>query len=273
MRTAAQTIGCGEGGGGRPGWTPLLTGDGSWTLVHPVHGEPCHSREGAWTESVERYARPCGLGEVPVGGTLRLLDVGTGLGLNLAAALAVLGERPARTLEATGLEADPAVLRAALELGRDLLEGDPAVLPPGLRRWWPPVLDALEQGLSQGRADVTVEFPAPEGTRGPSPGRLRLLLGDGRTTLGAATGSPGGGYEAIFLDAFSPGRAPELWEDAFLGSLARSLVPGGRLTTFTINRHVRATLAAAGLEVMDGPPVGKKRAGTLARRPLRGPAP
>ena len=42
-------------------WDTLATGDGSTTLVHPVHGEAFHSRAGAWQEARERYALACGL--------------------------------------------------------------------------------------------------------------------------------------------------------------------------------------------------------------------
>src|SRR5258705_749191 len=80
-------------------WTPVLTADGSLTLAHPVHGQTCHSRAGAWQEARERYARACrtrerameiaaqarATGQRPV---LRLLDVRTGLRLNLPSALA-----------------------------------------------------------------------------------------------------------------------------------------------------------------------------------------
>jgi tRNA U34 5-methylaminomethyl-2-thiouridine-forming methyltransferase MnmC len=157
------------------------------------------------------------------------------------------------------LEVDRAVLRAAGELGlrADVLAGAPAEL----RRWWPPVLEAFGEVLERGGESELVEIAHPE--TGETVGRLRLFIGDGRRTLARADGAL---FDAVFLDAFSPGRAPELWEDAFLGSLAASLAPGGVLSTFTVNRRVRAALAAAGLSVSDGPAMGRKRAGTLARR-------
>ena len=44
-------------------WTPLLTEDGSWTLCAPGHGQACHSRTGAWGESMVRFAQGCRLRE------------------------------------------------------------------------------------------------------------------------------------------------------------------------------------------------------------------
>ena len=98
------------------GWIPELTGDGSWTLRHPLHGQACHSLAGAWEEAFERYARPTRLRELGLerrGGIVRLLDVGTGLGLNLAAARAELAGTGAR-LQAWTLESDPDVLEALI---------------------------------------------------------------------------------------------------------------------------------------------------------------
>ena len=40
------------------GWKPERTEDGSWTLLHPEHGEACHSHSGGWLEARERYAPP-----------------------------------------------------------------------------------------------------------------------------------------------------------------------------------------------------------------------
>ena len=49
--------------GSEKGWRVLRTDDESLTLVHPIHGQACHSRAGAWTEARERYAVACRLRE------------------------------------------------------------------------------------------------------------------------------------------------------------------------------------------------------------------
>ncbi|MEO6708064.1 MAG: hypothetical protein ABI054_10550, partial [Planctomycetota bacterium] len=70
-------------------WRAQRTEDGSWTLLHPLHGESCHSLAGAWTQARERYASLIAdlPREITARGVVRLLDIGTGMGFNLAAAI------------------------------------------------------------------------------------------------------------------------------------------------------------------------------------------
>jgi tRNA U34 5-methylaminomethyl-2-thiouridine-forming methyltransferase MnmC len=227
-------------------WHPLETEDGSWTLVHGGHGEACHSRSGAWLEALERYARPCRLAETarrrprPV----RLLDVGTGPGWNLVAALHVL--RGASALEVVTLEDDPAVIRAGIAL----LERD---REPARAQETGAVARALTLALQRTGEAVPL-----------AGGSLRLLLGDARVTLRSLPSGRDAAFDAVFLDPFSPARAPELWGHAFLAEVGRRLAPEGWLSTYSVSLGVRVGLVRAGLRVGSGPPVGAKREGTLA---------
>lgn len=229
---------------GRDGWTVLRTADGSATLVHPEHGQACHSDAGAWLEACERYARPCRLAERAAGGaTVRLLDVGTGPGWNLAAALAEV-ERVGGRLEAWTLEHDPSVLRTTLaSLGR---EASDAPFEP----WHAPVRAALAAAVEHGEATL--------GARS----RLVLRLGDARATLPALPSDVR--FDAVFLDPFSPRVEPELWARAFLADVAARMAPGSLLSTYSASLTVRVALAAAGLRVGPGPAVARKAHGTLA---------
>lgn len=218
-------------------WTPFRTDDGSWTLVHSGHGEACHSLAGAWQQARERYAGPCRLAELArERDVVRLLDIGTGLGLNLACALAALDGTPAR-LEAASFELDPTVLRAAFEL-RDW----PAEVAPWIAR----AHDALAR-----------ELQSPGST-----GWLRLELGDAREHLPRTPRLPP--FDAVFLDPFSPGVEGELWAPEFVAEIAARMAPHAVLSTYSASFKVRLALAAAGLEVGKGPRVGRKAEGTLA---------
>ena len=230
---------------------PLRTDDGSWTLLHPVHGEACHSRAGAWEEALERHARACGLDRAAPGGSVRLLDVGTGPGWNLAAALHLVAARGAR-LEAVGLERDPEVLRAGIALGaRPEAAAGPWAAAHG------EVLVALGRALADPAAAARAGVPLGRG-------RLRLLLGDARATIALLPAEER--FDAVFLDPFSPAREPELWAEPFLAALAARLAPGGSLSTYSAAFRVRLGLARAGLAVGRGARVGTKREGTVAGR-------
>lgn len=207
-------------------WRSLVTGDGSTTLVHPLHGEAFHSRAGAWEEARERYARACGLAAFR-GSTFRLLDVGTGLGLNLAAAIEALAGTGAK-LEAVTLERDAAVVEAGLALPQ----------PPEVARW----VAGVRAGLASGA--------------------IRLVLGDARDTLPSL--EAGLRFDAVFLDPFSPRVEPDLWSPSFLAEIARRMAPGSILSTYSAATAVRAGLLAAGLRVGPGGRVGTKAEGTLA---------
>ncbi len=233
-------------------WTVRITEDGTPTLVHAVHGEACHSRSGAWQQARERYARGALLAARAQEGTLarlRLLDVGTGLGINVAAALEALAGTPVE-LVVDGLERDPEILARAAELL--------PLFPPHVRCWMEPVASAIGSALHA--ADPAAEIPlaGPGGTRG----RLRLHLGDASASIGRFPESAR--FDAVFLDPFSPRVEAASWEPGFLAAIAARMAPHSRLVTYSVSLAVRAALSAAGLRVGAGPAVGAKRGGTIA---------
>jgi tRNA U34 5-methylaminomethyl-2-thiouridine-forming methyltransferase MnmC len=245
-------------------WRELATADGSWTLFHAGVGEACHSRAGAWQQAVERYAGACQLGLRAAArefGTCRLLDIGTGLGLNLAAALAAL-EPSGVPLAALSLELEPEVLSRGLALYEraDLARGAWEPWHARVRAALRAALARPGQGVELGRGSV-----------------LELRLGDARTTLlagepGTGPGTGPGDYDAVFLDPFSPARDGTLWEDAFLAEVARRMERAAWLSTYSAAFRVRLALARAGLRVGRGPRVGTKGEGTLASPEREPPA-
>lgn len=240
-------------------WALTRTDDGSPTLAHPGHGQTCHSRAGAWTEARERYALACELRERALalarGGAepvFELLDVGTGLGLNLAAALEAL-DGTGVALHALSLELERDVIERTLALAHsgELYAGAPAELV----RAHAPVLDALAHALRDPERAAVHGVALGAGT-------LTLLLGDGRATL--ARTEPRARFDAVFQDPFSREVDATLWQPAFLREVARRMRPHALLSTYSASLSVRAALAAAGLRVGPGGRVGTKASGTLA---------
>jgi tRNA U34 5-methylaminomethyl-2-thiouridine-forming methyltransferase MnmC len=233
-------------------WVQVMTQDGTPTLRHPLHHEACHSLSGAWLESRERYARACSVeSRTRARSPLRLLDVGTGLGLNLAAALEAVNLAGGE-LEVVTLELEDSILRAAVELA-------PA-MPPQVRAWHTPIARALESALDRGEGPIEICVEPGRDARERS--HLTLLLGDARTTL--AELPPEQAFDVVFLDPFSPRVAPELWDVGFLSQVAARMGPGSLLSTYSASLGVRAALCAVGLQVGVGGRVGAKAQGTLA---------
>ncbi len=163
---------------------------------------------------------------------VRLLDIGTGLGLNLAAALAALEGTGAR-LQAVSFEVDSSVFGAARKLSE-----------------WPadaaPFVERVQRCIACS-SDESLE--------------LHLELGDARESLRRVERFD---FDAVFLDPFSPQVAPDLWGESFLFEVARRMAPHAVLSTYSAAFSVRLGLARAGLRVGRGPRVGRKNEGTLA---------
>ncbi|MBL6720745.1 MAG: hypothetical protein ISQ08_04970 [Planctomycetes bacterium] len=235
-------------------WLRELTDDGSHTLVDP-DGRACHSLAGAWSQARERYVAGVDLAARQRGGRVRLLDVGTGLGLNLAAALEAC-TRAGLALEVVALEAS----RVPLELAARAPE-------PVAQPWHGSVVQALENALGEGSSSAGSEAARAGWVPLGEKGRLRLLLGDARVLLPAY--EPAWQCDAVFLDPFAPSEDPGLWDASFLAAVAARMAPGARLATYCAAVAPRVALMAAGLEVGRLGRVGRKSEGTVASR---GPA-
>ncbi|MDZ4774959.1 MAG: MnmC family methyltransferase [Planctomycetota bacterium] len=252
------------------GWSRVVTGDGSITLAHPLHGQTCHSRAGAWTEARERYALACRVRERALElqragrATFHLLDVGTGLGLNIAAALESL-DGTGVALDVVTLESERSVIEATLTLGSTAipeLERHHGVVRRSLARALA-TIDAREShdGSARAQAGEGGEL-ATEACVELGQGHVRLHLGDGRATIHRIERNPV--FDAVFLDAFSPGVDASLWEPDFISEIAARMAPASLLSTYTVSIGVRAALLNAGLSVGLGERVGTKASGTLA---------
>ncbi|MDR0932526.1 MAG: TIGR01212 family radical SAM protein [Victivallales bacterium] len=206
----------------------VVTQDGSPTLYHPEFRQHFHSLAGAATEAEQKYVAPSRLRErLSYGKTVRLLDVGFGLGVNCAAALSCGG-----ACEIVTLENDPRTLHAALSL-----------YPQNSLQYR--LIDALDR----------------EGVFREGNCRVRLLKGDARCSVTLLEMQS---FDVIFQDGFSPDYNPELWSFDFVRALARLLKPDGVLVSFCSALPFRGALLRTGLAVGESPPCGRKRGGTVA---------
>ena len=226
-----------------------FTADGSFSLHSDLFAESFHSSDGALDEANSKFVLPAQLDRFPSGGCLRVLDVCFGLGYNTAALMAALPNAGGPSLECWGLELDRSPLRLALAESRFIA-------------LWPKHVVAALGALSvdgywqDSRRQLLVQM-----LWGDARQQLQNLPKDLRLDL-------------ILLDAFSPGKCPQLWTEEFLQSLAALLAPGGRLLTYCRAAAVRTSLRHAGLELRSLLPKPLEGAGwssgTLAWSPNAG---
>ena len=213
----------------------VKTFDGSLTLWSAEFGEPYHSvSAGAVRESIEKFVVPSRIIEKSIKRKrVRILDVGFGLGYNLAVALYKIRE------------ANPATEVEIISMEKKIVEDIPVLREPytGFHRL---VTGLLPEGEKEGV-------------------RLKVLLGDARKNVATLTGF---GADAVFHDPFSPFKNPELWTLDFLEKVKSAMSLHGYWVSYTSSLPVRKALRDLGFRVGSSKPVGRKRSGTVAT--LRG---
>jgi tRNA U34 5-methylaminomethyl-2-thiouridine-forming methyltransferase MnmC len=214
------------------------TGDGCLTLFHPGYGQTYHSMHGALQEARHVFLQEALVEErLKQGHALRILEVGFGLGLNFILTCQT-AMRYAAPIHYVALEAD---LLSSGQLGQlhYAEELDIPALGEALLSWRSQFPDHMAQGRYEFQFGELI--------------RLELHLGD------ACHFETDERFDAVYLDAFSPDQNPELWTEPFLKRLAKVMLPGGHLTTYSAKGSVRRALEAAGFIVRKRPgPPGKR---------------
>ncbi|TGL63712.1 bifunctional tRNA (5-methylaminomethyl-2-thiouridine)(34)-methyltransferase MnmD/FAD-dependent 5-carboxymethylaminomethyl-2-thiouridine(34) oxidoreductase MnmC [Leptospira sarikeiensis] len=84
---------------------------------------------------------------------------------------------------------------------------------------------------------------------------LDLWIGDASKLLGETSGK----FDAFFLDGFAPSKNPELWGETISFELKRLSHKNATLSTFTVARLVKDSLANVGFSLNKVPGYGRKR--------------
>ncbi len=213
----------------------ILTGDGSPTRFHEQVGEHYHSLSGAHLEALHRFVLPCRLIETArQRGTVRIIDVGFGLGTNVGWAIHVVQRAvPGTVVEIVSFERDLLPL--------EQLRGHFRALPEARLST---ILGNLVE-CGEWRQDSLT---------------LQLIEGEVQQQIATIDGP----YDAVFLDPFSPKRNPGPWKSGFLASLRECMSENAILSTYSSARRVRLALLRGGWQIGLGPAVGMKSSGTLA---------
>ncbi len=217
-------------------YTPLLTEDGSLTLVHPVFGEAYSSKYGAWMQANELYLKQTQTHRHP---SPKVLEIGFGLGFNFRATLdnCLIRGVAFEYLSYEAFPLEPKIL-ASLET---------PISPPAQKVW---------QALLARWPAVPVASVSLRGDWG----QLEVRFVDvTRAEL------PTGWASAIYLDPFSPRVNPEPWRLPVLRKLHASAQLEAYLATYSAAGQFRRDLVEAGFVVRKVPGIGKNH-WTLAQR-------
>lgn len=211
------------------GTSIVLTEDGSPTLLDAATGAHYHSMAGALGESRHVFLEGSALAQrLAQGQRVRLLEVGTGTGLNFLLSVQAAVENSQGELAYTGFE--PALPSP------ETLKAYYAHLPD-----FAPL--AAATGLTAGRVQ----------------GQLGNCTFQVLPVVFPPVEFPLEKYDIVYFDAFGPGVVPDQWQPAGFGSAANALAPGGVLVTYSVTGDVKRWLRANGFLYERPPGFGPKR--------------
>jgi uncharacterized protein len=210
----------------------VKTDDGSLSLYHPKYRQHFHTLAGARSEAEKKFVEAVHLRELlKKRESIKLLDIGFGLGYNAVAAVNAAEAVKAGKLQITTLENDIQVLKAALDLFEE---------------------NSLHRTIIKSLLDT--------GNWRGDFAEIVLLVGDARNSILELKNF----FDCIFMDGFSPDKNPELWTYDFIRELTRSLDPKGVIVTYSSAYPVRGAMLRCGLFVGQTDAFGRRRGGTVA---------
>ena len=214
----------------------IRTEDGSNTLFSERYRQSFHSTNGAVTEVKHVFIEPTGVRErLEQCKPTQILEIGFGLGLN-ALLCADLAQQHKTALRFQSFEHDLVSSDVFEQLNYAQLLS------------FPELAGDMSRGLCELHQSV---FRVGEYTE------IVLLQFDVSTVdINYVCGA---GFNAVFMDAFSPDTNAECWSQSVIDQLAGVLSEKGVLSTYSAKGDVRRALLHAGLHVekLEGPP-GKR---------------
>jgi tRNA U34 5-methylaminomethyl-2-thiouridine-forming methyltransferase MnmC len=201
-----------------------ITADGSHTLFVPEMNEHYHSVNGARQESLHVYIN-AGFNSCPKE-TVQVLEMGFGTGLN---ALLTALESQKRNIRTTYTTIEKYPLPPAVIQQLNYRELDENLFQQIHAAAWEIALPLTPYFTLQKVCCDIHAFPFP------------------------------GRYDVVYYDAFAPGKQPDVWSQELFDKLFQAVNPGGVLTTYCAQGHVRRKLLQAGFSVERIPGAPGKR--------------
>ncbi len=217
----------------------IKTADGTETFLNEEYNEAYHStKAGAYTESLLKFVIPCRIDSLSLEkNRIDILDVGFGLGYNVAVAVKVASDKnPEILLDITSIEKDISVFDKIKKLS----------IPENLK-------EIYDQILS-GRFEKNVYRAEGKNFR------LNILFSDARQILRSLRKK----FDAVFYDAFSPKVNTEMWTVEIFKAVKELMRQEAILSTYSASLAVRKGLIEAGFKIGLVEPVGRKSYSTVA---------
>ena len=217
----------------------VLTSDGSYSLMHPVHLESYHSNGGAKWEAFRLYCDFSGIKEALVdhkSTSICILDVGLGLAYNACA-----------SIETWSLcHTDKNLLIHSLECDLELvLKGI-----SGEAQWqknWPSSWTSFLSQFKRLRDDLWeahITHPLNESVQCV----WRIHVADAKKIMNSRERIPHQSVNFIWQDPFSPEKNPSMWNREWFATLAEVAADDCILMTYSVARSVRDALSESSWE-------------------------
>lgn len=230
----------------------IITRDGTQTLYNFEYQEAYHStKAGAYTESLEKFVIPSGIDKLLKNGKkVRILDVGFGLGYNVATVINFsrqIVEKP--KLEIISIEKDESFLDRIKSIE----------YPENLQEEYK-IITSLEESVVN-IADKNLKCYK----KSVDNISITVLIIDGREGI-RALNSDGKKFDIVFYDPFSPKVNTEMWTYDILRLVSELIEDEGVFLTYSNATPVKVSLLKAGFRIGYVKPVGRKSPSIIASK-------
>jgi chorismate dehydratase len=228
----------------------LKTNDGTETFFNEEYQEAYHStKAGAYLESLHKFVTPCKIKELSkTKKEINILDVGFGLGYNVAVALEqALEVNPDVRLNVISIEKDISVFEKIKELN----------VPEKLKEIYKILNSGNIKNEKINYEEILVYFVENKNLN------LKVILEEGRKTIKLLQKYPIK-FDAVFWDAFSPKVNTEMWTVDIFRLIKNIINEEGIFATYSASLAVRKGLLEAGFQIGLVEPIGRKSYSTVA---------
>ncbi len=227
----------------------IITADGTETFFNQEYQEAYHStKAGAYTESLQKFILPCNIPELAKKGEINILDIGFGLGYNVAVAIK----------EAKKANKDVKINIISIEKDKNVFEKIKHLnIPENLKDVYSFLLSGNFITQKIGNFEFFTYFSQHENVS------VTVLIGEGREILKKLS-KTGLKFDAVFYDAFSPKVNTEMWTVDIFKVVKSLMREEAVLATYSASLAVRKGLLEAGFKIGLVEPVGRKSYSTVA---------